>query len=478
MSLAVTPELKLEVEQLIEDRRLSAVDGQRLFAAIVGDGGKARDAPFFAAAQLMSDLLTVPDAAPLRRRIDTAIALVMDTSTGNARRIEARLAANPARATRESGTRGRTELSAGLVLFLLTTGNCTYFTDMRAAFGTAAEAAPDDEEALPELARAFGRIIYKVRQAHLPQTVLGKEHLALIRFLQLNGVARRGGAITDELILHYWLERVRAGARLTYRSAVLLLLAYEQLQFDEASLAGLRDAADVTASDWDETAGASATAEGLAGSAAGDALATRLDGLPQEPKMLTQAERERLRRVFALAPYHRAKPQTVLRFLSFGDAQAWLIQQARMGELTQTMGAQAMDRAMTCASTYVEAHTAYGQLAAHLIRLMEVARLINVDKSDTIDEPLVRKKLAGFRRAGFDRPLAELTEVFDEISSDLSMIGLGAGTFTAAIGKIAAAKPLAQRYTEDTEVFTQAFHAMFGPGTSHAGGALDDDDFI
>src|SRR5262249_55294122 len=147
-----------------------------------------------------------------------------------------------------------------------------------------------------------------------------------------------------------------------------------------------------------------------------------LAALPESPKILTGAERDDLIDVISLEPFHRMRPLTVLRTVSFGRVQSGIANWLR-----RRGGGPPISERVNCADakSYADVLARVEALKTHLGRMIRIAATLRLG-GKSFDDPVVAELFAAaqadirrIRRRGFDDPIENLAAAFAEVDEAL-----------------------------------------------------------
>ncbi len=315
----------------------------------------------------------------------------------------------------------------------------------------------------------LSRRIAQWRRDHLPLGRYERLFSALVGFLANRpAVQRRQGllAFNDDDIVAFWRKCVEAGDRLMYRTAVERFRDFGRLMAHLNALRNLSTPGDLDAlvarmemepeDGWNETT-ADDTAE--------TRLLEALKSFPDDPNALKGVERDLIATLVALMPFHKQRPGSVLRVLAFGPVQTGIANRLRRGG-----GGAEIDVRVTCsdAKTYDDVAERFTDLRDHLDSLGCIAAALRFgDRAPAIEgidpEALAKKVQRGnadlkrLRRAGFDRPRAELAAIFAGIDGLLSDLRGIVWDFTTEIDGLGNRQALSDRFVRDKPVFVETF---------------------
>lgn len=454
----------LDVEQLVADRRLGAGASLRLFRALTGDGPGNRDRPLWEAAHVLLGAWILL-GEPLGRR-DDIFELVLDRDRSRAAHfaekfagettrdgVSARGDANGLRLTGDDLTWDsswpRVADAFALLDALATADDLERCGEVMAAVEALGHDTASASEVVRDCVRALGRIAHDWRRRHMSDVEFDRRLVALLRHLAETGRDAASGRVADDDLLSFWSTRIDAGDRLTFRTALDMGRAVERVAADRRALSALGAAADVNEG-GDLDVGDTTTLEL-------DALVEALDRLPARPKFLTGAERAVLRIAFAAAPWHASHPSSLVRAAVFGNAQSLLIEAERRRTTLSPMAA------IENGGSYEAYLAEWRALGEHLGRLLRISVTLDPPTDLAVEEvERGRKALKLMRRAGFEAPIEELREVFDEFESDLFMVESGAAKHLAVLDGLDRRRSLASREEADRAVFMTGFMRLYG----------------
>ncbi|MCX4197495.1 hypothetical protein OMR07_19650 [Methylobacterium organophilum] len=316
-------------------------------------------------------------------------------------------------------------------------------------------AAPDPDSAAI-LAKRLARHLAAYRTAHLPLAPLERRFRALLTFLG----GRR--SVTDDDILDFWRTEMATGERPGFRTVAEHFVTFEAAGHLLDGLEALSAPAALDAHEgWDERLDAAlgdlAAAEPVA------ALASLLADWPDGPKILTGAEREDLTDFLRLEPYHRTRPLTTLRAVSFGRVQSGIANRLRRGG----GGADIAERASCLeAESYGALRARAGLLAAHLTRMLRIAAALRIADRDALPEAArsaleaAEADLRRVRRAGFD-DREGLSAGFAAAEPALLRLAEAAADLNRSLDGLARQRPLDALFPADRGIFAVAFAAAY-----------------
>ena len=448
-----------DVANVAEGRGLTFGDRAWLSRAVTGAVRPNRDKPFWDLAHLLAAVARATGA-------DGVIDLALDPRLTRAEAVRNALAGagvvtddhGPMLALDgrdwRMGWSGTARLLT-LAEFVLTADGLAQFAAIRGFVGELG-AAPD-REAVDQLSRRLVRIATSYREAHMPIAPVEKRFRAILSFL---GERRGGGAFGDGDVLEFWRAEVESGERTQFRTVAEHFVTYSKAFEAFGGLARLTGATSV-----EEIEGWSDRLDGALADLVGEAeeaepLAMRLKALPDGPKILTKAERDEVADIVALAPFHRDRPLTVLRSISFGRVQSGIANRLRRG----TGGPDVAERA-ACgeAESYDAVVGRAHALDEHVDRMVRIAAALRLGasaKGDARLEAVVSQAEADLkrvRRAGFDTDRETLAAGFATADDVLADARAALSDFLAATRALTGWSPLPEAFSEDREVFAAAF---------------------
>jgi hypothetical protein len=197
--------------------------------------------------------------------------------------------------------------------------------------------------------------------------------------------------------------------------------------------------------------------------------------MPASPKILTGAERDDLIDVISLEPFHRTRPLTVLRTVSFGRIQSGIANRLR-----RRGGGAPISERVDCADakSYADVLARVEALKTHLGRMVKIAATLRFG-GKSFDDPAVAELLAAaqadigrVRRAGFD-DRETLAAAFAKVDEALISVSDEIERFTSAAAKPVKGRLPADRFPEDraffSAAFTDAYLAKEDPDDDEAG---------
>jgi hypothetical protein len=201
--------------------------------------------------------------------------------------------------------------------------------------------------------------------------------------------------------------------------------------------------------------------------------------LPAVPKMLKGTERKLVRCLVVLWPFHKRRPLTILRLLSFGMVQSGIGNRLRRGGGGADVAARV---ACEDAMSYDQIAARFNGLAAHfqsLIRIAAALRYGDAAPGEDVDPALAEKlqQHAGIiqegnadlermriRRAGFGQPRETLAAIFAEHHGMLSELGQVVQDFAKEVERLAKREALSDRFGKDMPVFSEILTRAYVAG--------------
>ena len=472
-----------DIQAIADGHRLPASQAELLCRYVAGAVRPNRDRPVWDLCWLVIDIgqalrsgAQPTGAGSIEER---TIAVLLDSSDNAARLLGLRGA--------NAGVRRRwppTSLGALLAFadFILTHEDCAWFGQMQQAFAALSRAEPAGaEEAVKSAVQEITRRLRKFRTDHLPLAQYEKQFRSLSQFLGARG---RSGAdladLTDADILDYWAEQLTGESRMLYRTAVQQVLTFRSVIADLSaqqamSRAGSLDDDSRTGlmADQLEAAEAREALVGLEAPAEGEVKDFLQDGAPDDVKMLTGTERERLLDLVDCGDLAGRRPLTVLRYLAFGAVQSGLSNYLRRGG----GGADLAER-VTCrdAERYPDVLTLYGEMHAHLDRLLLIAahlaapsaQAANDDGDAGYDAALLARltedgkaALKRLKRKGFSGDRERLTHVLLAVSGHVGSLRGIVSRFIERGGALNRTEPLDTRFEADRTRFSELFQQAY-----------------
>jgi len=459
-----------DLANVVEGRQLSRENACWLARAVIGAIRPNRDKPFWdiahavvaigakGRAQAVLDIVLDP-----RLVAPEAIARHLSSIVPPGRCDEHGLLLQAGDTLWKGSWTGLTRLLA-LAEFILTMEDLAAFREVSGWLDEAL-APPHDVDLL--VTRLVRRInLY--RQAHVPLAPIEKRFRAILVFLsESRGRDVRGDTFDDDDILAFWRAEIAAGERPQFRTVVDHFITFEKATQILGSLRSIAEAMSLEAiEDWAERLEAM-LGDLTTSDDAAVTLAESLAAMPESPKILTGAERDDLIDVISLDPFHRTRPLTVLRTVSFGRVQSGIANRLR-----RRGGGAPVSERVRCADakSYADVVARAEALKTHLGRMIRIAATLRLgDKS--FDDPAVAKLLAAaqadigrIRRAGFDDPIEKLAAAFAKVDEALISVSDEIENFTSAAAKPVKGRLPADRFPEDRAFFSAAFTDAYRHG--------------
>lgn len=440
-----------------DGRDLSRADRAWLARVVTGAVRPNRDKPVWDLAHALAALAGATGARDGR----DLITLALDPGLARPAALAARFGGGPAVDDRGPvlGTAWSTSwvgLARLLALaeFVLTAEDLAQFATVASWLDELA-AAPDPDSAAI-LAKRLARHLAAYRTAHLPLAPLERRFRALLTFLG----GRR--SVTDDDILDFWCTEMATGERPGFRTVAEHFVTFEAAGHLLDGLEALSTPAALDAHEgWDERL--DAALGDLAAAEPAAALATLLADWPEGPKILTGAEREDLTDFLRLEPYHRTRPLTTLRAVSFGRVQSGIANRLRRGG----GGADIAERASCLeAESYGALRARARLLAAHLTRMLRIAAALRIADRDALPEAVrsaleaAEADLRRVRRAGFD-DREGLSAGFAAAEPALLRLAEAAADLNRSLDGLARQRPLDALFPADRGIFALAFAAAY-----------------
>ena len=456
-----------DLSNVVEGRALAREDAAWLARAVTGAVRPNRDKPFWDLAHALAALARRPGIAGGRDLLD----LVLDPRLARPAALAARIGpAGPGADERGlvlplgetvwRTTWGGAARTLALAEFVATAEDLAGFAELAGWLDELVRSA-DDGAATGLLVRRLVRSAAAYRQRHLPLAPVEKRFRAILSFLAGRPSAARGHGFDEDDILDYWRAELAGGERVGFRTVAEHFVTYEGVASALGGLAGLSRAASLEAIEgWEDRL--DATLGEVVGEDAAAPLAAALAGLgdgpkTMGPKILTGAERDDLVDMLRLEPFHRSRPLTVLRAISFGRVQSGIANRLRRG----SGGADIAERTGCAeAEPYADLDARARELQAHLDRMVRIAAALRIDAS-TADERVAAALAAAeaeirrVRRAGFE-DRARLADAFSQVDEVLVRAAREVASFVGAVEKLAGSRPLTHRFEADRAVFADA----------------------
>ncbi|WP_261401657.1 hypothetical protein [Chenggangzhangella methanolivorans] len=260
-------------------------------------------------------------------------------------------------------------------------------------------------------------------------------------------------------MLAFWRAEVESGERTQFRTVAEHFVTYSKAFEAFGGLAKLTGAASV-----EEIEGWSDRLDGALADLVGEAdeqepLALRLKALPDGPKILTKAERDEVADIVALAPFHRDRPLTVLRSISFGRA----VRHRQPASPRDRRAGRRRTRSCGEAESYEAVIGRAQVLDEHVERMVRIAAALRLGASATRDARLeavvaqAEADLKRVRRAGFDADRETLAAGFATADGVLADARAALSDFLAATRALTGWSPLPEAFDEDREAFAAVF---------------------
>ncbi|MGU3496151.1 hypothetical protein ACLBXM_19085 [Xanthobacteraceae bacterium A53D] len=472
MKLGYDERCAADLSNVVEGRSLSREDAAWLLRVVTGAVRPNRDKPLWDLAHLLR-ALAPQDAPDDTARGDAALCdLILDPTLARAEPLSRRLGSVTLNSHARLDGRGLvldglaqpwqaswTGMARLLALaeFLLTAEDLAHFATLRGWMAELVE-TEDARGAIDLLVKRLSRHASAYRQAHLPLAPVERRFRAILAYLAARDGHRRHADFGDDDILGFWRAEAAEGERAQFRTVAEHFVTYHETLSLLGGLAGLQQAASLDGmEDWADRLEASLDAAvGL-----DDAmlkLASALAAIPDSPKILTGAERDDLIDILWLEPFHRARPLTVLRAISFGRVQSGIANRLRRG----SGGAEVAER-VGCADaeTYAAILARATALAGHLERMTRIAAALRLGSGGEADAEIdatlatilaaAEADLARVRRAGFDQDRATLARAFAMVDETLVRLLAEVPAFARA------ASALPGRFEADRATFAAAF---------------------
>jgi hypothetical protein len=468
----IDPETLAVLRDIAEARCLPPSQTQYFVRAVAGAVRPNRDRPIWDLCWLVRVLAARSTPATARGSAhDQLVALLLSDDALNAI------------AAADGGQRLHPQARALLAFadFILSHEDCRWFADMRAAFGAVADTDP--AKAAENVVRdAVAMISQRLRRFRVDRFAY-RQHEETVRSLAafMGGRGRAGvnlGQFDDADVLAYWEHRLsdglREGRRMMFKTAVQHCLAFRAVLRQRASERVVASAIPFDPSGTRESGGpeddidaedpfdAAAAADTLSAAGVEELAAMLVDGLPDDVKVLTGAERERLGDLVALHDFTRELPLTVLRTLSFGAVQSGIANRLRRG-----IGGPSVEARTLChdAETYSALLSTYDRLARHVEKLMLIAgHLARPEHDDAVVGELQRRlaedgarALKKMQRAGFDGDRRRLADLLTGLANHLLALRDLLATFRARADRLDATRNLDARFGEDRNSFARQF---------------------
>jgi hypothetical protein len=450
-----------DLANVVEGRRLGRENAGWLARAVTGAIRPNRDKPFW---DLAHAAMAIGLNAGARAVLDVALNPRLVAPDEIARHLSLLLPPErrdergivmQAGATRWKGSWVGLARLLALAEFVLTMEDLSAFREI-SAWLEEALATPYDVDLL--VTRLVRRInLY--RQAHMPLAPVERRFRSILAFLDEGAEnARNGDTFEDDDILAFWRAEIAAGGRPQFRTIVEHFVTFEKAAAILGNLRCLTEAISLEAiEDWAERLDAM-LGDLAAGADAAATLAESLAAMPESPKILTGTERDDLIDIVSLEPFHRTRPLSVLRAVSFGRVQSGIVNRLR-----RHGGGPPVAERVDCADamSYAAVLARAGALKAHLERMIRIAATLRVENK-AFDDPAVVTLLAAaeaeigrVRRAGFDNR-GELAEAFAKVDEVLISVSDEIESFRSAAARPVRGRLCADRFPEDRAFFSAA----------------------
>lgn len=450
-----------DLANVVEGRRLGRGNAGWLARAVTGAIRPNRDKPFWDLAHAVMAIGREGGAkalldAVLDPRLVTpdAIARYLSPRLPPERRDERGIVAQVGTTLWKGSWTGLARLLA-LAEFVLTMEDLSAFRDVSAWLDEALSMPHDVDLLVTRLVRRIN--LY--RQAHVPLAPVEKRFRAVLTFLGAGAAnARKPETFDDDDILAFWRAEVAAGGRPLFRTVVEHFITFEKAA---SILRGLRDVTEPASlesvEDWADRFD-TMLGDLVAGDDTAVTLAESLAIMPETPKILTGTERDDLIDIVSLEPFHRSRPLSVLRTVSFGRVQSGIVNRLRR----QGGGPPVAER-VDCADarSYAEVLARADTLKTHLGRMIRIAATLRMGQKQ-LDDPAVITLLAAaeadigrVRRAGFD-DREELARAFAKVDEALISVSDEVEHFRSAATRPAKGRPYVDRFPEDRAFFSAA----------------------
>lgn len=466
-----------DLGNVIDGRDLSRDAASWLARAVTGAIRPNRDKPLWDLAHALATLARLTDARNGRDLVD----LVLDPRLAGTRALEHRFAGASGEGTSTDASGFVLELGPrswwratwsgtgrllALAEFLLTAEDLARFGTVT---GWLDELAADPSTTSVDLlVSRLTRAFHTYRQSHMPLAIHEKRFRRILSFLALKGEGNDRTAFTDDDILDYWRTEAGDGEGPSFRTAAEHFVTFEAVVTTLGGLTGLRAAASLDAADGLAERIDTSLAD-VVGSEPAAKLAEILVGLPDGPKILTGAERDEVADLLRLEPFHRTRPLTTIRAVSFGRVQSGIANRLRRG----SGGADIVERvACTDAETYRAISERARSLAAHLARMVGIAACLRLSPESTdirVAEALQggEADLKRVRRAGFDADRSTLAAAFAAVDETLVRIADEMAALIRAMDALEARRSLSDTFRADRLAFAETFSRVYvGEGVS------------
>jgi BMFP domain-containing protein YqiC len=445
-----------DLANVCEGRDLSRQDRAWLARAVTGAMRPNRDKPLWDLAHALAALAQLAGARDGR----DLVTLALDPDLAQAATIEARFSGARA-GSAEADARGLVIEGAGwritwsglarllaLAEFVLTAEDLAGFATLSGWFDELAR--EPGAEAAGFLSKRLARHLAAYRNAHLPLAPLERRFRAILGFL--HGRSDFG----DDDVLEFWRAEMGENERPGFRTIAEHFVTFESVVSALGGLAGLRAAASLDSDEaWHDRVDTSLA--DVVGDEPAENLAAMLLGLPEGPKILTGAERDDLVDLLRLDPFHRTRPLTTLRAVSFGRVQSGIANRLRRGG----GGGEVAERAACIdAEPYDAIAVRAASLAAHLKRMVGIAACLRLP-AETADAALraalqaAEADLKRVRRSGFDGDRAALAAGFAAVDETLVRTAEEVAALIRAMQNLEARRPLPEIFAADRRIFAE-----------------------
>jgi hypothetical protein len=365
--------------------------------------------------------------------------------------------------------------------FLLTHQECAWFSSMRRVIASLCGAAPPSREAAIRAAVAeISERLRQFRRERLPFAQHERQFRAILGFLASRGRSTSALLeVTDEDIFDFWSGEVLEN-RMLFQTAVRHFLSVRAVAADLLAQQSLLEARsfddDTLPGRQAELLLAAEESEGLAAPQLPEegGLAKFLrDEVPEDVKILTGTERDRLLDLVDCGDFARTRTLTALRYMSFGAVQSGLINYLRRGG-----GGMDLHDRVSCddAPKYSEILSAYTRISVHLDRVLCVAADLAITQGQTLPESdgfkpsreqtdalatVASRDMAKLRRKGFSENPERLRATLLPVSGQLTGLRRELAAFLAAVSALDRAGPLPARFEADRAKFSKFFATAY-----------------
>jgi hypothetical protein len=359
--------------------------------------------------------------------------------------------------------------------FLLTHQECAWFSSMRRVIASLCDAAPPSREATIQAAVAeISQRLRQFRRERLPFAQHERQFRAILGFLASRGRSTSALLnVTDEDIFDFWSGEVLE-SRMLFQTAVRHFLSVRAVAADLLAQQSLLEARsfddDTLPGRQAELLLAAEASEGLAAPQLPEegGLAKFLrDQVPEDVKILTGTERDRLLDLVDCGDFARTRTLTALRYMCFGAVQSGLINYLRRGG-----GGMDLSDRVSCddAPRYSEILSAYTRISVHLDRVLRVAADLAISQGQTLPEGFkpsreqtdalataASRDMAKLKRKGFSENPERLRATLLSVSGQLTGLQRELAAFLAAVSALDRAGPLPARFEADRAKFSKLF---------------------